>query len=792
MDKKRARWLMGSLAAVVLLAVGGGAYITLRHADTPATSATPELTSGACVECHPNFHQLWSTSRHGTAMQPYTAALARREFTAASRPIRVGGTVYQADVSAGCVREDGPEGKKSYPIAHVMGGKNVYYLLTPWQRGRLQVLPVAYDVRRKEWYDTAASAVRHFATAADEMLDWRDPLYTFNTSCFGCHVSQMVSNYNVDDDTYHTTWKEPGINCQTCHGPSEEHVALCRKLPPGQKPADPKIVRLSLLTPSQQSEACLGCHAKAGSITPTFPPGGKFFDHFDLALYENADYYPDGRDLGENYTCTSWRRNPCAQSGKLGCLHCHTSSGRYRFEGAKANNACLPCHAQRVANPAPHTHHKADGSGSRCVGCHMPTTEFARMLRSDHSMRPPAPAATPTFKSPNACNICHADKDANWSDRFVRQWHGGDYQAPVLQRGRLVEEARRGDWTHLAEMLGEITRTDRDELFAASLARMVGYCPDANRIEPLTRALKDASPLVRTSAAMAMAQRPDARFLPGLVAATADDYRLVRIRAAGALAGYDMSSLNPNEIQRVSSAMREQEASLRVRPDDWASQYNLGNFLSDTGRMEEAARAYSLAAKFRPSAVMPLVNAAIVYARLGQTQQAERALVRAVDMEPNNAAAQFNMGLLRAEQNQMAQAQEHLRRALQTEPNMSQAAYNLSLMIFSEKPEEAIELCRRAVQNSPAEPRYAYTLAHLLNQAGQSSQAMQQLQALIARNADYMDSYHLLCELYVRAGRRDDAAALCMKVLARENLAPQDRRAFQLRLQRLQASPGGK
>ena len=43
--------------------------------------------------------------------------------------------------------------------------------------------------------------------------------------------------------------------------------------------------------------------------------------------------YPDGRDLGENYTYTSWLMSPCAKSGKLDCNHCHTPSGRMRFEG---------------------------------------------------------------------------------------------------------------------------------------------------------------------------------------------------------------------------------------------------------------------------------------------------------------------------------------------------------------------------------------------------------------------------------------------------------------------------
>ena len=39
-------------------------------------------------------------------------------------------------------------------MVQAMGGKNVYYFLTPLEKGRLQVLPVAYDVRQKEWFNT--------------------------------------------------------------------------------------------------------------------------------------------------------------------------------------------------------------------------------------------------------------------------------------------------------------------------------------------------------------------------------------------------------------------------------------------------------------------------------------------------------------------------------------------------------------------------------------------------------------------------------------------------------------
>ena len=105
-----------------------------------------------------------------------------------------------------------------------MGGKNAYYFLTQMAKGRLQVLPVAYDVKKKTWYDTAASGVRHFPDRHDEALPWTDRLFTFNTTCFDCHVSQLATNYDVTTDTYRTTWREAGISCESCHGPGGEHI----------------------------------------------------------------------------------------------------------------------------------------------------------------------------------------------------------------------------------------------------------------------------------------------------------------------------------------------------------------------------------------------------------------------------------------------------------------------------------------------------------------------------------------------------------------------------------------
>jgi hypothetical protein len=73
-------------------------------------------------------------------------------------------------------------------------------------------------------------------------------------------------------------------------------------------------------------------------LTTVFPPGDRFLDHFDLVTLENPDYYPDGLDLGENYTYTTWLLSPCVKSGQLDCIKCHTSSGRYRFKDEVITN----------------------------------------------------------------------------------------------------------------------------------------------------------------------------------------------------------------------------------------------------------------------------------------------------------------------------------------------------------------------------------------------------------------------------------------------------------------------
>ena len=483
----------------------------------------------------------------------------------------------------------------------------------------------------------------------------------------------------------------------------------CASSPKDVKPpdtADFKLIRTKKFTPAQHNDACNSCHSKAMPLTAGYRTPERFFDHFDLVTLENPDFYPDGRDLGENYTQTSWLMSPCVKGGKLHCVTCHTSSGRYRFKKEKFNNACLPCHEERVKNVAAHSHHPAESEASRCISCHMPKTEFARMQRTDHSMLPPTPATTIAYQSPNACNICHADKNAAWADKQVRSWRERDYQAPVLRRAALVDAARKRDWTKLPEMLAYINDPGRDEVFAASLIRLLGHCGDPAKVPALRKALNDPSPLVRAAAVEGLGQSPTLEVLQDIAAAAGDDYRLVRVRAAAALTQFPNIVPQGNAKERVDKATDEYLAALMARPDSWDAHYNLGNYYLGQNRPKEALAEYEEALKKEPQALLALVNAAMAHAKLGETAKAEERLNRALKVTPGSPVALYNLGLLKAEQGDLPAAEKNLKKAFKADPQLAGAAYNLCVIAAKDRPAEALEWCRKAAVLRPGEPKY--------------------------------------------------------------------------------------
>jgi tetratricopeptide (TPR) repeat protein len=102
------------------------------------------------------------------------------------------------------------------------------------------------------------------------------------------------------------------------------------------------------------------------------------------------------------------------------------------------------------------------------------------------------------------------------------------------------------------------------------------------------------------------------------------------------------------------------------------------------------------------------------------------------------------MGLLKAERNDPTQAERYLKQALKSDPQLAQAAYNLCVLTAEDRLGEAVGWCREAAALAPQNPTYAYTLAFYLDRNGARDEAIQTLQALVAKYPGYRDAQALL------------------------------------------------
>ncbi len=753
--------------------------------------------SESCIECHERFYELWAPSWHGRAMQPVNNAFVKEFALPASAPMAIEGKNYEIiyeDSAMVMLEKHNGELLNKFPLEWSLGGKNVFTFLVALDKGRYQTIPLAYDMNRQAWFNYPESAIRHFVDmeVEDQALPWRDRNFTFNTACYNCHVSQVSSNFDLASETYQTTWKEAGINCETCHGPSAEHVRVCREAEAkGEEPEDLKIIMTSTFTPEEHNSSCATCHAKGSPITRHYVPPEPYFDHFNLATLEDPDFYPDGRDLGENYTMTGWEMNACQINSDMHCVTCHTSSGRNRFAD-NPNDACTSCHEDKKSNAelVAHTMHQPDNEGSLCVNCHAPSREFVgHFIRSDHSFRPPMPEATIKFGSPNACNQCHDDKSPEWANDIVKMRANGNYQEETLYWAQLIKEAREEEWSRLDEMLEIIDENKYNQVIVTSFIRLLANCPDDKKWDTLIAAMKEnESPLARSAAASSLTGNLSEKSRKALVNAASDEYRLVRVSAAASLAGFEDNRFSEAENQVVARATDEYMKSMVARPDDWSSHYNLGIYHQNQGNAQKALDAYETSARIYPEALMPLINSSVLYSYLGNTAKAEENLKKAVELDPDNEAANLNLGLLLAEQGKLQEAEKTLLAALGANPEQAVAAYNLSVIVSQRNMNQAVNYAEIAALAQAVEPKYAYTLAYYQMENNQKGKAQETLEKLVEDHPQYLSAVNFLADIYMRDGELEKAKTLYEKALKTEGISESDRQAIQQALNRIKNS----
>ena len=740
------------MAVVVAVLVGVVVVVKERReaktvaaavAAGPATvgKAAVMVASPECFRCHSQASDKWRVSHHALAHRD-TGSAADDGLAFAGQEVQVDAAhwTFSGGLAAPRIAWHDDQATEVKPVEQTVpmaiGHVPLVQYLVGVGGGRYQVPDMAWDPAKKEWFSIYGKENRR----PHEWGHWTQRGMNWNSQCAYCHFTDFHKGYDVASDGYRTTWREQGVGCAQCHGPSRATRGKDECL------VDPQ--QKKKLTPVQWMHSCATCHSRREEFDEAFVIGGNFHDHYRLALPSQPGlWHPDGQQIDEDYNFTSFLLSRMGHKG-ITCLNCHDSHAAapiFGREGVDSNAMCLQCHAGGangavIIDPANHMFHAPGVKGSRCVDCHMPKKPYmGRDPRSDHRFPSPDPLLTKELGVPNTCNDCHADKGLDWQITWVEKWYGAKMDKPARgrQRTRAVAAAQAGQPGALDKLLA-VLEVEEIGAWKATLLRLLEpWAADSRVAAQAVKAAADPDPLARAAAAMLVARRGDRGDL--LEKLLADPLRAVRFEAAwGAL----------DRLPEDHPAVREVEAISRQQQDQPAGAMRMARIAALRGRLGEAEAWFRKAAAWDRSSAAPRRDLAVFLASHGRTKETLPLLEEAARLAPTDAELPYLSALALAETGDVAGAEEKLRAAVKIEPTFARAQYNLGLLLAGQgRAPEAIDALRWAEESDRmnADAPYARATIHL--RLGDVSAAVAAAREALARNPAHQEARALLEEV---------------------------------------------
>jgi Tfp pilus assembly protein PilF len=644
------------------------------------------------------------------------------------------------------VHTPGPGGEMGdFEVTHTFGWYPLQQYLVPFPGGRLQCLPIAWDVAEKRWYHLYPDP----PTDPEDWLYWTKAGQNWNGMCAECHSTNLKKDYDVATDSYQTTWSDIDVGCEACHGPGSRHVEWA-EMPEMARPAAENVelvVRTSGLPSRALVELCAPCHARRAALGDYTHAEPDLLDSMLPQLLNERLYFADGQILDEVYVYGSFTQSKMYHRD-VRCSDCHeVHSIRPVKEG---NNLCLQCHRAGAYHTKEHHFHKKKGekgeairsgegkvlfevgTGAECTQCHMPGRTYMGIdYRPDHSFRIPRPDLSVRIGVPNACNRCHVDKTAKWSDETITKWYGPGrrpHYGTVIDRGQKREPEARDELIGLAgdPLYPVIVR-------ATALSLLDAY-PGEETAKAFERALTDEEALIRRTALDSL-NVPDPQSRQRLISPLLyDPVKAVRIEAARLLAEDPSLELDPDLRKAYETTLEEYKASMEYSADFAFARYNLANLYVSLDEPDKAIRSFRAAIKIDDLFYPAKVNLAMLYDRRGEKKEAEVLL----------------------------------REALEADPDMHEVAYSLGLLLAeAERYDEAISFLERAAEGMPQRARVRYNLGLLLQLLGRDKEAETELLGALRIEPDNLDFLYAAADHYLKRGRLAEAKRMAETMIER-------------------------
>jgi tetratricopeptide (TPR) repeat protein len=242
----------------------------------------------------------------------------------------------------------------------------------------------------------------------------------------------------------------------------------------------------------------------------------------------------------------------------------------------------------------------------------MPRTVYSIKAEiRDHSMSVPVPENTIQHGIPNACNLCHKDRDANWSIQQMAAWYGDRSRQKLIRRADAFALAGKGDPRAIPNLLAILDEPSEGPLVRANaVGHLSRFSNDPTVFPAIEKALSDPEPVVRAVAAL--------RIQPGPVDKDAAVKALARSLGVREFPGED-----GERFERAKELFR---ARAEANSDDAEQEIGAGRFYYLIGDIPRAISAFRTSLRIDPESSAHYMLAA-AYIQKGDVAKAREVLL---------------------------------------------------------------------------------------------------------------------------------------------------------------------
>jgi tetratricopeptide (TPR) repeat protein len=689
-------WKNTGLGATVVIVLSLPLSLLLNPTNGPGQRSAATFAGGTtCIECHQKEYRLWKGSDHDRAMAIASDSSVVGNFNNATFTVNGKTSKFYKKEGKFFVFTEGVGGvMQELQVTHTFGIRPLQQYLIPFENGKFQCLPIAWNTAEKKWFHMAGMVYKPEDLQPDNWLYWTNQAQNWNSMCAECHSTNLQKNYDLEKKTYNTTWSDINVNCEACHGPGSLHNDWA-KLPEMGRPQDVNAgltIQTSKITSRKYVEDCARCHARRGSLGDFDYHNSGFLDNANPQLPTTPIYHVDGQFLDEDYEYGSFTQSKMYMK-EVRCGDCHDPhSLKRKFEG---NALCNQCHRDTEYDTPNHHMHKlkgesgtsfvnkrgerlGPGDGALCRDCHMPHKYYMGVdKRYDHSMRIPRPDLSVKLGTPNACTNCHDDKTDEWALQSVNKWYG-ERRKPHY--GTVLYDALNGKAGADSGLLKMINSNLYPEIIRATAIGYLSAYRSPKAAEAVKRALNDPDPLLRYAAVQNYMAFDSAGLFKALVPLVNDPVKLVRMEAGNRLSTYRKSAFNPIQYEAFVKALDESKKSQEYMADFPSGSYNLGNYYAKLNNLPKAEAFYKAALEIDNLFFPAKTNLAMIYYQQGKTDLAETIYRDIVAKHPETTDGYYYLALLYSEQKKYPEAIGLLEKAVSLPGNNPRLYYNLGLL----------------------------------------------------------------------------------------------------------------